>query len=151
MSPCRGDIFGGLTPPLAGRRSRNPRPRRGPVMAGLRAVQEDHYALGVAGRLKDRALVVLQDRNPGGDTGGVILAWLDREADVGARIREECIDLGTAVVGRQGLGRSAARIKSLGQSVDLVGAKHGVGFEEGGTPLLLVAIVPQSVRPMAPA
>jgi len=50
--------------------------------SGLQLVQVFDGALGVGGGRNDGALVVLQDLDPLGDTGGVVLARLKVEAKV---------------------------------------------------------------------
>lgn len=49
----------------------------------LQAVQESCSTFGMSGGGEDRALVVLQFLDPGVDIGGVILARLGREAEIG--------------------------------------------------------------------
>lgn len=53
----------------------------------LQAMQERHGAFGMGGGGEDRALVVLQHLHPGVDIGGLILARLGREAEVGGEER----------------------------------------------------------------
>ena len=50
----------------------------------MQAVQEIRRALRMTCSGKDRALVLLEHLQPGGDIGGVVLANLRREIKVGA-------------------------------------------------------------------
>lgn len=86
LKPVRGH----RAPPRgrwAGPRKRPPK-RRPPCLprqgrgSGLQLVQVFDGALGVGGGRNDGALVVLQDLDPLGDTGGVVLARLKVEAKV---------------------------------------------------------------------
>jgi len=53
--------------------------------SGLKAVPVIHRLLGVGGRLQESPLVGLQDLEPARNGGGVVLANLGREAQVGAQ------------------------------------------------------------------
>jgi hypothetical protein len=53
----------------------------------LQAVDEVRRALRVAGRAEDRAVVCLENVQPVGDVGGVVLARLKRQIKIGTEKR----------------------------------------------------------------
>jgi hypothetical protein len=53
--------------------------------AGLQAVQERHGTFGMRCSLKHRPLVILQDLQPAGNIGGVIIAGFNRQTQISGK------------------------------------------------------------------